>query len=335
MSTVTTYHDWREAFRLRACELAQRGWSQAAIAEAFGVTQSAVSKWLTREQTEGREALHTRKPPGRPPQLTEAQFVLLRSWLTEGAEAHGFQGDVWTSPRIASLITRHFALTLSDRQVRRVLHQLGWTRQTPERRATQRDEEAITRWLTERWPHLKRAARRQRRTILFVDETGVYLLPGLVRTWAPRGETPLIHSVLSKAHLSLISAVSPDGQVYYHLQQQAYDSVAVTHFLDQLHTSVPGKLWIIWDGAPIHHGNVIDAYVAQAAAWLRIERLPGYAPELNPDEQVGRYIKDVELQNVTAPSLAVLEALVIIALQHLLGKTEIIDAFFRQAKLMT
>lgn len=158
MST-TTYTNWREARRMRAYELAQTGWTQTTIATALGVTQSAVSKWLT-AATAGPEALRARKSPGRPVKLTAVQRTTLVTLLGHGAEAHGFDGDVWTSARVALLITRQFGVMLCDRQVRRLLHQLHWSRQTPIRRADQRDEAAIQRWVRERWPALKKSPAR-------------------------------------------------------------------------------------------------------------------------------------------------------------------------------
>jgi transposase len=155
MSTPT-YTNWREARRFRAFELAHVGWSQTAIAEALGVTQSAVSKWL-KAAAAGPEALRARKSSGRPVKLTAAQRETLVALLTQGAEAHGFDGDVWTSARVTTLIARELGVTLCDRQVRRLLHQLGWSRQQPIRRAEQRDEAAIQRWVRDRWPALKKS----------------------------------------------------------------------------------------------------------------------------------------------------------------------------------
>jgi transposase len=334
MSTASNCHDWHEAFRRRAVELAHRGWSQTAIADALGMTQSAVSKWLKLAHTQGLEALRPHPHPGRPPQLTADHLTELRRLLEQGAPAHGFVGEVWTGTRVATLIARHFLVTVSARHARRILHQLGWTRQTPVRHAEQRNEPAIARWLRKRWPRLKHAARRAHRTILFVDETGVYLVPSVVKTWAPRGETPVLHEHLSKEHLSLISAVTPSGEVYYQLRRRAYDSAAVIEFLEELHAQVPGKLLVIWDGAPIHHRQEIQDYLDQgASAWLRLEQLPGYAPELNPDEAVWNYLKRVELHNVSAMTVAVLEAAVIVALQHIMSQPTLIQAFFRHAGL--
>lgn len=159
MSTTTTYTNWREARRMRAYDLAKAGWSQTAIGEALGVTQSAVSKWL-KAAAAGPEALRARKRPGRPVKLSATQRDQLVTLLTQGAEAHGFDGDVWTSARVTALIVRQFGVTLCDRQVRRLLHHLGWSRQQPIRRAEQRDEAAIHRWVHDRWPALKKSSAR-------------------------------------------------------------------------------------------------------------------------------------------------------------------------------
>jgi len=333
---MTTYRNWREAFRHRAVILHQRGWSQAAIAEALGVSQSAVSKWLTTAKTQGVDGLKTRPHPGRPSQLPTESLTELRRLLQQGAPAHDFVGDVWTGARVATVIARHFQVTVSARHARRLLHHLGWTRQTPVRHAEQRDEVAIARWLRTRWPRLKRTARRDHRTILFADETGVYLVPSVGKTWAPRGETPVLHEHLSKSHLSLISAVTPTGAVYYQVRRQSYNSAAVIKFLDELHRQVPGKLLVIWDGASIHKSQEIQDYLDHgASAWLEIEPLPGYAPELNPDEEIWNYLKSVELKNVSAMTLTILEAAVVVALQHILSQPALIQAFFRHAGLAT
>jgi putative transposase len=96
-----------------------------------------------------------------------------------------------------------------------------------------------------------------------------------------------LHHHLTNDHVSAISAVSPDGDFYFQVQQRAYESTAVLRFLDALHRAVPGKLLIIWDGAPIHRSALVQTYLADHQDWLRIEPLPGYAPGLNPDEGFG------------------------------------------------
>ena len=158
-------------------------------------------------------------------------------------------------------------------------------------------------------------------------------MPGVVKTWAPRGQTPVLHHQLTHAHLSAISAVSPEGDLYFQVQRHAYDSIAVLRFLEAVHRVIPGKLLVIWDGAPIHRSDLVQAYLVANRAWLQVEPLPGYAPELNPDEGIWRYLKYVELKNQTFATLGQLESAVNQALQHIQHLPEIVKATFREAGL--
>ena len=98
--------DWREARRLRAWELKRQGWQQQTIAAALGVTPGAVSQWLARARAGGVAALCTRIRPGPTPKLTPEQRARIPDLLARGAEAYGFVGDVWTTPRVAAVIER-------------------------------------------------------------------------------------------------------------------------------------------------------------------------------------------------------------------------------------
>ena len=151
--------DWREERRKRAWALKQEGWPQKDIARALGVSEGAVSQWLKRAREAGGVAGLKRRPaPGMTPRLTVEQRAQLPALLARGAEAYGFRGDVWTARRVAQLIADTFGVRYHRDHVSRVLRQIGWSRQQPITRATQRDEAAITQWQQERWP-----ARRKKR----------------------------------------------------------------------------------------------------------------------------------------------------------------------------
>jgi transposase len=145
-------NEWR---RLRAWALHQDGWSGRAIAQALGVTPGAVSQWLKRAREGGPAALRHRLPPGSAARLSSEQQAQLPTLLAYGAEAYGFLGDVWTSKRVAAVIQQEFGVVYHRAHVSRLLRQIGWSVQKPIQRATQRDEQAIARWATERWPALQ------------------------------------------------------------------------------------------------------------------------------------------------------------------------------------
>jgi transposase len=148
--------NWREGRRLRALELKERGWKQTHIADALGVTEGAVSQWMKRAREEGVEGLRHKPPPGATPRLSDQERAKLPELLAQGAEAHGFRGEVWTCERVAQVIRREFGVSYHPAHVSRLLKALRHTLQKPQRRANQRDEEAIERWKEKRWPSLKK-----------------------------------------------------------------------------------------------------------------------------------------------------------------------------------
>jgi transposase len=148
--------NWREARRFQAWELSQKGWKQKDIAEALGVSEGAVSQWLKLAGAGGVEALRHRKGGGPKPRLTGEQIEQLPRLLAEGAAAWGFRGDVWTRARVAQVIKQHFGVQFSLSHVGRLLQQIGWSRQKPIERASQRDEEAIAHWRREKWRELQK-----------------------------------------------------------------------------------------------------------------------------------------------------------------------------------
>src|SRR5215216_1555203 len=148
--------NWRAGRRLRALELKERGWKQTQIADALGVSEGAVSQWMKRAREEGVEALRHKPPPGAPSRLSEDQRAKLPELLAQGAQAHGFKGEVWTCERVAVLIRREFGVSYHPAHVSRVVRALGLSLQKPQRRAEQRDEEAIEHWKEKKWPSLKK-----------------------------------------------------------------------------------------------------------------------------------------------------------------------------------
>jgi transposase len=148
--------DWREGRRLRAYELKQQGWKQSQIADALGVSEGAVSQWMKRAREEGVEGLRHKPPPGATPRLSEDERAKLPELLAQGAQAHGFRGEVWTCERVAIVIRREFGVSYHPAHVSRLLKALRQSLQKPQRRANQRDEEAIERWKEQRWPSLKK-----------------------------------------------------------------------------------------------------------------------------------------------------------------------------------
>ena len=179
---------------------------------------------------------------------------------------------------------------------------------------------------------VEKKAAEEGRTIVFIDESGVYLLPIVVRTYAPCGQTPILKEFLSYDHLSLIGAVTPQGRLFLKTYDHSITSQEVVAFLRQLLRLIPGLLLVIWDGSPTHRSKVIKAYLAAGAARrIHLEQLPGYAPELNPTEWVWSYLKIADLANVACDFLSELDVLIGRAKKRMQRKPALIQAFIQDA----
>jgi transposase len=152
-----------------------------------------------------------------------------------------------------------------------------------------------------------------------------------VRTWAPLGQTPHLRVKLTKDHLAAISGITPDGRLFLQVREGSYDSVAVVGFLRVLLRKVRGPIVLIWDGSPIHRGQAVKDFVRRGAAKrLHLEQLPGYAPDLNPEEGIWNYVKRVELANMCSRDLNELRTQVVRARERVRHKRDIICACSRQ-----
>jgi transposase len=152
-----------------------------------------------------------------------------------------------------------------------------------------------------------------------------------VRTWAPRGQTPILRVKLTRDHLSAISGITLDGRLFMQVRPDSYDAEAVVGFLRVLLRKIPGKIILIWDGSPIHRANALKDFLKRGAAKrLHLEQFPGYAPDLNPEEGIWNYLKRVELGNVCCTDLTDLSTQLIRARERLRHKRDIIRSCSRQ-----
>jgi transposase len=165
-----------------------------------------------------------------------------------------------------------------------------------------------------------------------VDESGFYLLPGLVRTYAPCGQTPVLTVHQTRDHLSVMSGITMFGELFTLTREEALTSVDAVRFLKHLVWWL-GPVLVIWDRSPIHRGAV-RAYLANGGAehiWL--ERLPPYAPDLNPGEAVWHQLKNVELRNLCCQDLAHLRYELTLAFRRMRNRPDLIESCFGEAGL--
>ncbi len=315
-------------------QLKQRHWCQRDFAEALAVSEETISRWLARARRGGSRALLARSSSGHPPKLSAAQKRLIPEFLWHGTEAYGFRGEVWTCARVARVIEEEFGVHYHKDHVGRLLKELRWTPQVPIRRAIQRDEPAIRRWRDQVWLQLREQARYQRRSLIFADEAGFYLLPSVVRTYAPTAQTPVIWEKVSRDHLSVMGGLTPEGKIYTLVRQEPLTGLHSIEFLLHLLRVAGERLLVIWDGSPIHRRAEVPAFVANTHGKIRLEPLPHYAPDLNPwDEGGWHHLKYVEMRNLVCLDLEQLHQEFHLAVARLRQKHHLVQSFFAQAGL--
>jgi len=155
---------------------------------------------------------------------------------------------------------------------------------------------------------VEKRARRQNALIVFEDESGVSLLPVVRATWAPRGQTPVLRHPFNWKRLSLAGALAyePDGSdahLFFELRPGAYNDETLIAFLSELNQVEQRNVLLIWDGLPSHRSRRMSDWIASQRHWLSVERLPGYAPDLNPIENVWGNLKSQELANLCSNTM--------------------------------
>jgi transposase len=322
-----------ERRRRHAVRLLHQGESPTLVARMLGVHRTTLYAWLRKEQQPGGLAAKPRR--GLPPRLSDAQLRQLEQLLLQGAKAHGWPNDLWTCRRITALIQQRFGISYHPDHVGRFLHtRLRWSCQKPQRRARERDDTEIEFWRRFVFPRILRAAQQRGAHLVFLDESGFFLLAAVRRTWGPQGQTPILPAWDRRDRISVISAitVSPVRQrlgLYFRLLPVNHNAKAtdVVDFLRWLKATVGGPLTVVWDRHGIHRkAGVVQAYLAEHPE-IVAEDFPGYAPELNPDEQVWNWTKNVPLANRPAEDADWLFAQLFDSLMELRQRPELLESF--------
>ncbi|VVM07780.1 hypothetical protein MAMC_01822 [Methylacidimicrobium cyclopophantes] len=317
---------------MRAAEAFARGESVAQISRELGVSDRAVRKWKKAFSHGGRGGLRSKGPPGPSRLLSDEQLEAWKGMLREGPQRHGYATNLWTLGRVRQVVEKEFGVRYSEVRIWKLLRSFGWTPQKPEKRAREGDREKIDQWKRERWPQLRDEAAAQGRTIVFVDESGLSQKPARKRTWAPRGETPILEFHFHWKTLSAIAGVS-FRSFYFSLQEGTIKSAEVIEFVRQLQQRIRGPLLLIWDGLAAHRSAQVRAFLESTQGAVVVERLPAYAPEWNPVEYLWGHLKNHQLSHFAPETLAHLAAFVRRALRRTQKRPSIISAFWVQAEL--
>jgi transposase len=288
----TLSHEMSETMRRLGVQRVKEGAAPSEVIKSYGLCRTTIYKWLTAERRGGTAALAARKHPGRRPALAPRQKLQVRGWINgKDPRQYGFDFGLWTRRIVAALIAEKFEVRLGVTAVGRLLAELDITPQKPLRRAYERDPEAIARWTKTVFPRLRARATRVGAKIFFLDEAGVRSDQVLGRTWGLRGQTPEVATSGRRQSVSAISAVNARGAFWYEIYTERLNGVRFVQLLTHFMRGRRHPVFLVLDGHPAHIAKVVARYVQRLAGRLELHFLPGYAPELNPDEFVWNHLK--------------------------------------------
>jgi transposase len=286
-------HKTLEEIRIRAVEQVQAGQSPELVIKALGFSRSCIYDWLARYRAGGWHALRAVPLKGRPPRITGRQLRWIYNTVTlKNPIQLKFEFALWTRAMIRALIKEKYGISLSLASVGRLLAQLGLTCQRPLMEAFQQNPTLVENWLKQEYPGIRARAKRLGAEIFFADEAGVRSDFHAGRTWAPRGNTPVVAMTGARFGFNMISAVSPKGQLRFMVVSARVASAQFCEFLRRLVQGMKRKIFLISDGHPVHRSAKVRKLAESLKDQLELCYLPPYSPELNPDEWVWNELKN-------------------------------------------
>jgi transposase len=315
--------------RLRAVAMLEQGKSVDLIAEILGVGRSTIFEWQAKYRSGGLAALNTKFASGRPAKLSDRQMVQLYSLIVgKDPRQYSLGFALWTREMVAELIHRQFGIQVSLVTVSRILKRLGMSPQRPVYRAYQADPKKVKDWQERAYPALRAEAAREGAKIFFADEAGVRTDYHSGTTWAPVGQTPVVTATGERRSVNMVSAVSPVGELHFRVFEGKMNSETFIEYLRALLDDIPGKIFLVVDGASAHKSRATKAFVASTEGRLTLFLLPPYSPQLNPDEWVWSNVKSGRIGRSVAMSKGHLRQLAEAALQRLQSRPDIVRGFF-------
>lgn len=270
------------------------GMTQVQAARVHGLSLRAVQKACAKARTGTLKALQTddRGRPSGHTLLSAVQQAKVRGIIVgKLPDQLKLPFYLWTRQAVAALVKRQCGVELSATTVGRYLKAWGMTAQKPVRRAYERNDTAIAAWLQQQYPQLAKQAKREGAQIYWGDEMGLRSDHVSGKSYAPAGQTPLIRATGQRFGCNMISAITNKGSLAFMVFEGKFHAAMFTKFLGRLLRQASGKICLIVDGHPVHKSKLVREFVQSHAARLQLVLLPGYCPELNPDELLNQDVK--------------------------------------------
>ena len=326
----------QEDLRFKAIKAISNGFIQKDVAQLFNVHRGTVSKWVNLYRKNGKTALKSRmrgRPPA--PRLKGYQAATIVRIITDKCpEQVKLPFALWTREAVQQLIKRRYTIEISLWTVGRYLKRWGFTPQKPIRKAYEQNSKEVQDWLEKEYPHIKRRAVRLKAQIYWGDETGMRSDHQAGTSWSLKGKTPVIPCTGKRFRINMISAITNRGKLAFRLFRGKFNSMVFIDFMKRLTRYCRRKVFFIVDEHPVHKSGAVKAWLSENIEKIELFYLPGYSPDLNPDELLNQDVKSNAVGRKRARDIDEMEHNVICFVSQRENNPELVKRYFHKPSVI-
>lgn len=285
--------DAQEQIRIRVVTAVRGGLKKSAAARTFGVSRSSIDAWLQKVEHGNITSLRSKKRGRRPePRLPAFQAAAIVKQITDRTpDQLKLPFALWTREAVRDLIAQRTGLQVSVRTAGRYLKRWGFTPQKPLRRAYERDPAAVQRWKEQEYPAIVKQAKAENAEIHWGDQLGARSDHQAGRSYGRRGRTPVIPGTGQRFRANLMSSITNRGHLCFLVFEGSFHAAVFIRFCRRLLRQRRRRVFLIVDGHPVHRSAAVRDWLHANRRRIRMFFLPGYSPELNPDEYLNNDVK--------------------------------------------
>jgi transposase len=329
--------DAQEELRMRAVNMVNNGMTRTEVGRMLGVTRQHVGEWCKRYAQGGVKALKKQKrgiPLGANRKLTaEQELEVQKTMVDKTPDQLKMKFALWTREAVRELIEQRYGVKYAMQSLSVLLKRWGFTPQRPIKKAYEQNPQAVKTWLDKTYPSIEKRAISEKAEIFWGDESAVKPEAHNRRSFAPKGQTPVIRQPAQRFHSSFISAISKQGKLHWMGLSKPLDADLFIDFLKRLIKNRKRKIFLILDNLKVHHCQKVKDWVELHKHRIELFYLPSYSPELNPDEYLNQGLKKVIFQNGIAKDKAELDAKLNVSLFMFEIRPAMVQSFFRHPKV--
>jgi len=285
----------QQELRNRGIKMRQSGMSYQDIGDILEVHPTTVSTWYAKYLKEGKKGIEIQKrgrKKGDKKTLTPTQEAqIIKRLIDTTPKQLKFKYVLWTREAVQKLIKHEFGEEMPISTVGKYLQRWEFTSQVPIKRAYERNDAKVKKWLEEEYPAIERQSKEENAEIQWADETSCVSLPSIIKGYAPKGKTPVMEHTAKRFKINMISSITNRGKLRFMVYEENMHAELFITFLERLTASSEKKIFLILDNLRIHHAKLVKAWVEEHPTQIALFYLPAYSPDLNPDEYLNNDFK--------------------------------------------